>query len=160
MSAKKAESTSQGTIILNRKAKFDYYIEDRFEAGVALQGWEVKSLRANKVNLTDSYVLLKGGEAFLFGALITPLPTVSTHIIPDPLRTRKLLLNKTEIAKIGQSIQREGYTAIATAMYWKNNHVKVEIGIAKGKQEHDKRDTSKEREWQREKSRVMKKKDR
>ncbi len=157
MSAKKAESTSQGTIVLNRKAKFDYYIEERYEAGIALEGWEVKSLRANKVNLTDCYVLLKDGEAFLFGAQIQPLPTVSTHIVPDPMRTRKLLLNKTEIVKIGRAIERAGYTAIAVSMYWKHNRVKVEIGIAKGKQEHDKRDTTKDREWQREKERTMKK---
>ena len=153
----KKPEPADGTIAVNRKAKFDYYIEAHYEGGLALQGWEVKALRAKKGNLTDSYVLLKDGEAYLFGAQITPLPTVSTHIVPDPLRTRKLLLNKAEIAKMGMTVQREGYTAVALSLYWKNNHVKVDIGIAKGKQEHDKRDVEKEREWAREKSRVMKK---
>lgn len=144
------------TIAVNRKAQHEFFIEDRFEAGLVLQGWEVKSLRAGRVQLDQGYILLKRGEAWLFGALITPLQTVSTHITPDPQRNRKLLLHQREINKLIGSIERRGYTAVPLALYWKNNRAKIEIGLAKGKKLHDKRATEKERDWQRQKQRLLK----
>lgn len=144
------------TIVLNKKARHDYFIEERFEAGIALEGWEVKSLRAGRVQINDSYVLLKNAEAFIIGSLITPLPTASTHISPDPQRTRKLLLHRTELNRLIGAVERKGYTLIVTAMYWKAGKVKVEVGLAKGKQAHDKRETLKERDWQREQQRTLK----
>jgi SsrA-binding protein len=153
---KKQDKTPSPTNALNKKVKHDFFIEERFEAGIALEGWEVKSLRAGRVQMRDSYVLIKGGEAFLIGTLITPLPTASTHIKPDPSRTRKLLLNRRELNKLIGSVERQGYTVVPVAMYWKNNLVKVEIGLAKGKQQHDKRATLKERDWAREKQRILK----
>ena len=156
--AKKPKNNNQGsTIALNKKAKFDYHIEERFEAGIALQGWEVKSLRAGKVQIRDSYILLKDGEAFLFGGLITPLPTVSTHFQPEPQRNRKLLLHRHQLNKLIGAVERKGYALIPTAMYWKHGKAKVEIGLAHGKKEHDKRQTMKERDWQRESQRILKK---
>jgi SsrA-binding protein len=155
MSGKKQKSTSN-TIVLNKKARHDFFIEEQFEAGISLEGWEVKSLRAGKVQIRDSYVLLKDAEAFLFGALITPLPTASTHIKPDPQRTRKLLLHRREINKLIGAVERKGYTVVPTAMYWKQGKAKIEIGMAKGKQTFDKRHTEKERDWQREQQRIMK----
>lgn len=154
--SKKKEKAPSSTIVLNKKARHDFFIEERYEAGIALEGWEVKSLRAGKVQIRDSYVLLKDGEAFLFGTLITPLPTVSTHINPDPQRTRKLLMHRREINKLIGAVERKGYTVVPTAMYWKAGKIKVEIGLAKGKQAHDKRQTEKERDWQREKQRLLK----
>lgn len=145
-----------GTIALNKKAKHEYFIEDRFEAGLALQGWEVKSLRAGKVNLLDSYVLMKDGEGYLFGAHISPLPTVSTHFVPDPLRSRKLLLHKRELGRIFGAIAKQGMTCVPLALYWKNGNVKCEIALAKGKQLHDKRATERDRDWNREKGRLLK----
>jgi len=153
---KKKDNKAGNTIVLNKKARFEFHIEERFEAGIALQGWEVKSLRAVKVQISDSYILLKDGEAFLFGSLITPLPTASTHIQPDPMRTRKLLLHRKEISKLTGAVERKGYAVVPTAMYWKHGKVKLEIGLAKGKQTHDKRRTEKERDWQREKQRLLK----
>ena len=147
---------SGGTIALNKKARHDYFIEERFEAGVALLGWEVKSLRAGKVQIRDSYVLLKDKEAFIIGSLITPLPTASTHITPESQRTRKLLLHRKEINRLIGAVERKGYTLVVTALYWNKGKVKAEIGLAKGKQEHDKRQTIKERDWQREKQRTLK----
>jgi SsrA-binding protein len=144
------------TIVLNKKARHDFFIEERFEAGIALEGWEVKSLRAGRVQLRDSYVLLKDGEAFLLGSLITPLPTASTHVHPDPQRTRKLLLHRREINKLIGAVERKGYALIATAMYWKQGKVKVEICLARGKQAHDKRESEKDRDWQRQKQRILK----
>lgn len=144
------------TIALNREAKHDYFIEERFEAGMVLQGWEVKSLRAGRLNLKDSYVLVKGGELWLLGAHISPLPTASTHINPDPTRTRKLLMHKEEINRLIGSVERKGFTVVPLAMYWKQGRAKVEIALVKGKQEHDKRATLKEREWQRDKARILK----
>jgi SsrA-binding protein len=141
----------------NRKALHDFFIEDRFEAGIALQGWEVKSLRAGRVQLDQGYVMLKGGEAFLFGALITPLQTVSTHITPDAQRTRKLLLSRHELNKLIGSVERKGYTLVPLQLYWKENLVKLEVGLAKGKKLHDKRDSERERDWKREKERLLKK---
>lgn len=155
MSKKPNKSPGGGTIALNKRARFDYHIEERFEAGLVLNGWEVKSLRAGKAQLTDSYVLLKDDEAWLIGAQITPLPTASTHFVTDPTRTRKLLLNARELDRLIGAVQQKGYTCVATALYWKGHLVKCEIALAKGKKEHDKRDTEKERDWSREKQRIM-----
>ncbi len=154
--AKKEEKAASSTIALNKKGKHDYFIEDRYEAGIALEGWEVKSLRAGRVQLRDSYVIIKDGEAYLFGALITPLPTASTHITPDAQRTRKLLLHRHELSRLIGAVERKGYTLIVTALYWKKGRAKAEIALAKGKQEHDKRATIKERDWQREQRRLLK----
>ncbi|HAU1654116.1 TPA: SsrA-binding protein SmpB [Legionella pneumophila] len=145
------------TIALNRKAGFDYFIEDQYEAGLVLEGWEVKSLRAGKINLSDAHVIIKYGEAFLLGAQIQPLPTASTHFIPDPVRTRKLLMNKKELNHLIGSVERQGYTIVPLSLYWKKNKIKIKIALAKGKKEHDKRDAIKDREWQRDRSRIMKK---
>jgi SsrA-binding protein len=153
---KKKAASESSTIALNKKSRHDYQLEDRFEAGLALEGWEVKSLRAGRVQIRDSYVILKSGEAFLFGAHITPLPTASTHIHPDPLRSRKLLLNRQELNKLIGAVERKGYTLIPTAMYWKKGRAKLEIALAKGKQLHDKRASEKERDWQRQKRRIIK----
>ncbi len=150
---KQQKTNSQ--IATNRKAHHDYFIEERFEAGLVLQGWEVKSLRAGKVQLDQGYVLVKGGEAFLFGALITPLQTASTHIDPEQQRTRKLLLKKKELNKLIGNVERKGYTLVPLNLYWKSNRVKLEIGLAKGKKLHDKRATEKERDWQRQKQRLL-----
>ena len=156
--AKQPKNNNQGsTIALNKKARFDFFIEERYEAGVALEGWEVKSLRAGKVQIRDSYVLLKNEEAYLFGALITPLPTASTHIQPDPQRNRKLLLHRHQLNKLIGAVERKGYALVPTAMYWKAGKVKVEIGLAQGKKTHDKRETEKERDWQRDKARLFQK---
>ncbi len=144
------------TIVVNKKAKHDYFIEQCFEAGVVLEGWEVKSLRAGRVQLRDSYVVFKNNEAWLLGALITPLSSASTHIHPDPTRTRKLLLNKSELDKLYGSVERKGYTLIAISLYWKKGKVKCEIALAKGKKEYDKRQTKKERDWKLQKSRILK----
>ncbi len=150
--------SGSGTIALNKRARHDYFFEDRFEAGLVLEGWEVKSLRAGKAQLTDSYVLFKDGEAWLLGSLITPLATTSTHLIPDPTRTRKLLLHGREIDKIAGAVQQKGYTCVATALYWKGHRVKCEIALAKGKAQHDKRQTEKNRDWQRQKQRLLRSK--
>lgn len=151
----KDSENKSSTIALNKKARHDYFIEERLEAGLALQGWEVKSLRAGRVQLSDSYVLLKNSEAYLLGMLITPLQTASTHISPDSTRTRKLLLNRSELNKLIGAVERKGYTLIPLAMYWKRGKAKVEIALAKGKQSHDKRASLKDRDWQREKQRVL-----
>ena len=140
----------------NRKARFDFFIEDTYEAGLSLLGWEVKSLRAGRVQLKEAYVFVKDGEAFLFGAHVSALPTASTHVIPDPIRTRKLLLNKIELDRLIGAVERRGYTIVPLEMYWKSGRAKLRIGLAKGKKDHDKRETSKDRDWQREKSRLMK----
>lgn len=155
MSAGKAKKPST-TIVLNKKAKHDYFLEDKFEAGMALEGWEVKSLRAGRVQIRDSYILLKDNEAFLFGALITPLPTASTHISPEPMRNRKLLLHRRELDHLRGAVERKGYAVIPTAMYWKAGRAKLEIGLAKGKKAHDKRRTEKDRDWERQRQRVLK----
>ncbi len=155
MTTKKPFDTS---IASNRKAGFDFFIEDQYEAGLVLRGWEVKSLRAGKINLSDSHVIIKYGEAFLLGAQIQPLQTASTHETPDPTRTRKLLLNRKELNHLIGSVERQGYTIVPLSLYWKKNNIKIKIALAKGKKEHDKRDTIKDREWQRDKSRIMKKK--
>ncbi|MCU7815772.1 MAG: SsrA-binding protein SmpB [Candidatus Thiodiazotropha sp. (ex Rostrolucina anterorostrata)] len=156
--ANKANKKSQGgaTIALNKKAKHDFFIEDRYEAGIALQGWEVKSLRQGRVQIKESYVTIKDNEAFLFGAHIVPLSTASSHIHPDPTRTRKLLLHRSELNKLIGLVERKGYTLVPTALYWKKGMAKLEIGIAKGKKMHDKRATDKDRDWKREKERLFK----
>lgn len=156
MTKKKAHKPGSATIALNKRARHEYFIEEEFEAGLALQGWEVKSLRAGKANISDSYVLLRDGEAFLFGANITPMAVASTHVVCDPTRTRKLLLNQRELDSLYGRVNREGYTVVALSLYWKNAWCKVKIGVAKGKKQHDKRSDIKEREWQVDKARIMK----
>ncbi|WP_455217476.1 SsrA-binding protein SmpB [Kaarinaea lacus] len=151
----KKKKPGGNTIALNRKARHDYFIEDKFEAGIVLQGWEVKSLREGRVQLSDAYVFVKDGEAFVSNVLITPLPTASTHIQPEPTRVRKLLLHKGEIDKLIGAVDRKGYTLVPLAMYWVRGRAKLEIGLAKGKQKHDKRATEKEREWNRDKQRIL-----
>lgn len=143
-------------IAANKKARHDYFLENYIEAGIVLEGWEVKSIRAGRVQLRDSYVTLKNGEAWLLGAHITPLPTASTHINPDSQRTRKLLLNQKELSKLFGSVNRQGYTIVPVDMHWHHNRVKVEIALAKGKQTHDKRQSLKQKEWDREKQRLLK----
>ncbi len=146
---------TNGVIALNKKAEFNYFLEERLEAGIVLHGWEIKSIRAGKIQVTDSYVLLKNGEAFLIGVQISPLPSVSTHFIPEPGRTRKLLLHKKELSRLVGLAQRKGYTIVLTRIYWKNHKIKCQVAVGKGKQAHDKRDTLKQRDWQRERARVM-----
>ncbi|AMO58223.1 SsrA-binding protein [Endozoicomonas montiporae] len=146
---------SDSSIVVNKKARHDYHLDESFEAGLSLAGWEVKSLRQGKVQLVDSYVLLKDGEAWLIGAQITPLNTASTHVIADPLRDRKLLLNKRELAKLFAETQQKGYTCVAVKLYWKQHLIKCQIALARGKKEFDKRAANKEREWNIEKQRVM-----
>jgi len=145
------------TIALNKKARHDFFIEDYYEAGLMLQGWEVKSLRAGRAQLTESYVLIRNGEAWLFGAHITPLNTASTHISPDPTRTRKLLLHRRELDSLIGAVERKGYTLVALSMFWHHGLAKLNIGLAKGKKQHDKRDTERDRDWKREKQRLLKK---
>lgn len=154
--SKKDDKSGSSTIALNKKARHDYILEDRFEAGIMLEGWEVKSLRAGRVQIRDSYVFIKNGEAWLSSVVITPLETASTHISPIPNRVRKLLLKREEINKLIGAVERKGYTLVATAMYWKKGRAKLEIALAKGKKEHDKRASDKDRDWEREKSRILK----
>lgn len=149
-------TNESASIAENRKARHDYFIEGTYEAGLVLQGWEVKSMRAGRVQLKEAYVFIKNGEAFLYGAHVSALPTASTHVIPDPIRTRKLLLNKAELNGLVGAVERRGYTLVPLELYWKAGKAKLRVGLAKGKKEHDKRATSKDRDWQREKSRLMK----
>ena len=153
--AKKKPKALDNTIVLNKKARHDYFLQDTFEAGVVLQGWEVKSLRLKKVQLIDSYVLIKAGEAFLLGCNVTPLSTASTHVIADPSRTKKLLLHSKELAKLFVAVQQKGNTCVAVKLYWKGHLIKCQIALAKGKQDHDKRATEKDREWQIDKRRIL-----
>jgi SsrA-binding protein len=150
------EKARAGTIAVNKKARHDYFIDERFEAGVALQGWEVKALRAGRLQLKEGYVLLKDGEAWLMGSHISPLPTTSTHVIADPTRLRKLLLHRRQIDSLVGAVERKGHTIVPLAMYWKNGRAKLEIGLARGKKQHDKRADSRDRDWQREKARLVK----
>jgi len=152
----KKQQSGESSIAQNKKARFDYFIEDRLEAGLALLGWEVKSMRAGKAQITDSFVILREGEAWLLGSHVTPLITVSTHVIADPKRIRKLLLNRREIDRLTGLVERKGYTLIALELYWSKNRIKVAVGLAKGKKQHDKRDSEKDRDWQRDKARVLK----
>ena len=156
MTKKKAHKPGSATIAMNKRARHEYFIEDEIEAGIALQGWEVKSLRAGKANIADSYVTFRDGEAFLFGATITPLNVASSHVVCEPMRTRKLLMNRRELDKLFGKVNRDGYTVVALSMYWKNAWTKINIGLAKGKQDHDKRDSAKDREWAVDKARIMK----
>ena len=153
MTTKQHSST---TIVVNKKARFDYFVEDEYEAGLVLQGWEIKSLRAGKINISDAHVFVKNGEAWLLGAQIQPLPTASTHMIPEPDRTRKLLLHRRELDRLIGHVERMGFTLIPLALYWSHNKIKIKIALAKGKKMHDKRETSKNRDWQRDHSRLMK----
>ncbi len=157
MAKKKAKSKdSSQTIALNKRASHDFFIEDRYEAGLALEGWEVKSMRDGRAQLNESYVLVKNGEAWLFGMHVSPLTSASTHIDPDSIRTRKLLLHRQELNRLIGFVERRGYTLIPLALYWKKGRAKLEVGLAKGKKLHDKRATEKERDWQREKQRLFK----
>ena len=148
-------SGSGGTIALNKRARHDYHLDERFEAGLMLMGWEVKSLREGKAQIGESYALVKDGELYLFGAQIQPLLSASTHVVPEARRTRKLLLHRGEIDHLIGAIERKGVTLVPTALYWKKNKVKLELALARGKQEHDKRALEKERDWDREKQQVM-----
>jgi SsrA-binding protein len=151
------QETGRKSIALNRKALHNYTLEERLEAGVALQGWEVKSLRAGKIQIAESYVLLKKGEAWLVGSHISPLLSASTHVHPDPTRSRKLLLHRKELDKLIGLIERKGYTVVPLSVYFSKGRVKLEIALVRGKKEHDKRDAEKDRDWQREKQRLFKK---
>ncbi len=153
---KTKKGDTSNTIVLNKKARHDYILEERLEAGIALEGWEVKSLREGRVQIRDSYIQLKDNEAYLVGTVITPLQTASTHISPSPQRHRKLLLHRQELNKLVGAVERKGYSLIPTAMYWKRGRAKVEIALAKGKKLHDKRASEKSRDWQRDKQRIMK----
>ncbi len=152
---KKKPKNASNIIAQNRRAGFDYQLLESFEAGIALAGWEVKSLRQGKADLADSYVLIKDGEAWLLGAQIVPLSTASTHVVADPIRTRKLLLNKRELAKILEATSQKGQTCVCTQLYWKGHLVKARIALAQGKKTHDKRATEKERDWNRQKQRIV-----
>ncbi|WP_386686257.1 SsrA-binding protein SmpB [Lonepinella sp. MS14437] len=153
---KKKIKAGSNTIALNKRARHDYFIEDEIEAGLSLQGWEVKSMRAGKANISDSYVIFNHGEAYLFGATIQPLSVASSHIICDPTRSRKLLLNKRELDTLFGKANRDGYTIVALSLYWKSAWAKIKIGLAKGKKLHDKREDIKDREWKVQKDRIMK----
>lgn len=153
--AKKNDTERNPSIAVNKRARFEYHIDERMEAGIALEGWEVKSLRDGRVQFGESYAMFKNGEAYLFGAQITPLIAASTHVVADKLRTRKLLLHRAELLKLIGAVERKGYTVVPLSMYWKHNRVKVELGLAKGKKLHDKRETEKERDWQRDRARIM-----
>ena len=155
MAKKPDKNKATGTIALNKRARHEYHLEQRHEAGLALQGWELKAIRAGRANITEAYATIRNGEIFLFGAQITPLIQASTHVIADDRRTRKLLMHRHEIDKLVGKVEREGYTLIPTAAYWKANKVKLELALAMGKQSHDKRAAEKDRDWQREKQRTM-----
>jgi SsrA-binding protein len=152
---KKKSKKPDNVIVQNKRAAFDYHLLETFEAGVVLSGWEVKALRMGKAQLTDSYVLMKEGEAYLLGSQIMPLNTASTHFVTDPTRTRKLLLHKKELAKIMAATGAKGQTAVCTSLYWKGHLVKARIALAQGKQAHDKRDVEKDRDWGRQKQRIV-----
>ena len=152
----KKKASGSGTIAQNKRARHDYHLEQKYEAGVALQGWEVKAIRDGRVQLTDSFITLHQGEAYLASANITPLLAASTHVVPEPQRLRKLLLHTRELAQIFAATQQRGYTCVPTAMYWKGNKIKLEIALGKGKQQHDKRAATREKDWQRDKARLMK----
>src|ERR1700747_2453645 len=150
----KAESAPR-LIAENREARVDYFIEERYEAGLALEGWEVKAMRAGRAQLKEAYVYLRGGEAFLIGAHLSPLPSASTHVVPDPARTRKLLLKRSELQGLIGAVERRGYTLVPLELYWKNGRANLQLGLAKGKKQHDKRAVEKDRDWQRDKARLL-----
>ena len=153
---KRRKGADANTIVVNKKARHDYFIEDSVEAGLALEGWEVKSLREGRVQLREAYVILKDGEAWLVGAHITPLVSASTHVSADPVRSRKLLLHRDEIDRLVGAVERRGYTVVPTRMHWRRGRAKLDIGLAKGKRKQDKRATEKDRDWQRQKQRLLK----
>ena len=152
----KTKGAPPATIAANRQARHDYFLEQNLEAGIALEGWEVKSLREGRINLKEAYVMLRDGEAFLVGAHISALPSASTHVNPVPTRSRKLLLHRYEISRLIGAVERRGYSVIPTRMYWKQGRAKLEIALGRGKKQHDKRATARDRDWQRERERVMK----
>ncbi len=154
---KKTKRSNDRTIAVNRKARHDFFIEENIEAGLALEGWEVKSLRAGRANLTESYAILRNGEAYLFGAHFSPLISASTHVKADPTRTRKMLLNRRELDRLIGAVERKGYTLVPLSLYWQRGRAKLDLGLAKGKKQHDKRATDKDRDWQRQRERIMKK---
>ena len=156
MAKPRKKTTDSSTIVVNRKARHEYFVEKTLEAGLALEGWEVKSLRAGRVQLTEAYVILKDGETFLIGSHVSPLPTASTHVNPVPNRTRKLLLHRREIAELVGAVERRGYTAVPLKMFWVRGRAKLQIGIAKGKKQHDKRASERDRDWKRQKERLLK----
>jgi SsrA-binding protein len=143
------------SIVQNKKAFHDYFIEERFEAGIALEGWEAKAIRGGRAQLKEAYVIVNNGEMFLIGAHVSPLPTVSTHVQPDPTRTRKLLLKAAEISKLIGAVERAGYTLVPLDLHYVRGRVKLEIGLAKGKKQHDKREAEKDRDWKREQQRLL-----
>jgi SsrA-binding protein len=149
------KDSREGTIAVNRRARHDYFIDERYEAGLALKGWEVKALRAGRLQLGEGYVMMKNDEAWLLGSHITPLNSASTHVVPDPTRTRKLLLKRRELDHLVGAAERKGYALIPLSMYWKDGRAKLEIGLARGKKQHDKRETEKDRDWQRDRARVL-----
>lgn len=151
----KKKKMGGNTIALNKKASHDYFIDERLEAGISLLGWEVKSLRSGKIQIVESYILLKDNEAYLFGAHISPLLSASTHVKTEPTRSRKLLLHRHELNRLIGAVERKGFALVPTALYWKNGKVKLEIGVARGKKAHDKRATEKDRDWQKQKAQLM-----
>ena len=158
MSSKKSSTAAAGrTIADNRKARHDYFIEEDLEAGLSLEGWEVKSLRAGRANIKESYAVVKDGEAWLLGAHISPLVSASTHVKPDPVRTRKLLLHRRQIDRLTGAVERRGYALVPLSLYWSRGKVKLKLGLAKGKKQHDKRAVEKDRDWQRQRQRLLKK---
>ncbi len=156
MSSKKAKKTTGNVIAVNRRARHDYFIEDRFEAGLALEGWEVKSLREGRAQLAEAYVTIMNGEAWLIGAHFSPLSTTSTHVKADPTRSRKLLLHRSELDRLTGSVERKGYALVPLDLHWHKGRAKLDVGLAKGKKQHDKRAAGKERDWQRQKERILK----
>jgi SsrA-binding protein len=152
----KDKKAASAKIAVNKKARFDFFIEDALQAGLALEGWEVKSLRAGRVQITESHVSIHKNEAWLLGAHITPLATASTHIQPNPIRRRKLLLNRHELDKLIGAVERKGYTLVPLNLHWSKGRAKLDIGLAKGKKMHDKRETKKDQDWKREQGRIMK----
>ncbi len=159
MSTSKPKNAAKNTRIAeNRKARHDFFIDETIEAGLALEGWEVKSLRAGRANLTEAYALLKNGEAWLFGAHISPLSSASTHVKADPTRSRKLLLHRREIDRLIGAVERKGFTLVPLNLYWQRGRAKLSLGLARGKKQHDKRDTVKNRDWERQKARILKNK--
>lgn len=154
--AKPKKSTPSNTIASNKKARFDFFIEETFEAGVALEGWEVKSMRAGRAHLKEAYVAIKNGELYLLGAHLTPLNSASTHVTPNPVRERKLLMKRYEISRLIGQVERAGYTLAPLELYWMRGRAKLKVGLARGKKQHDKRETIKQRDWQREQRRILK----
>lgn len=157
MSNKKANKASANIIAVNRKARHDYFIENTFEAGLSLEGWEVKSMREGRAQLAEAYVNLRNGEAWLIGAHFSPLTTASTHIQTEPTRARKLLLHRQELDRLTGAVERKGYTLVPLNLHWFKGRAKLEVGLAKGKKQHDKRAADKDRDWQRQKQRILKK---